>query len=183
MKTYGAALLYCTNTFILTTAFPNITAYWKESERDERAEDIQAVRSEIAQTPNARVLALSCSATMAIYSTEQCLDRLQMWSQWHEHWLYGTVPTVELPSAMPVRSLLGPVQPLGGTVGTNGLVGPPNLTTIVDLFEMQEPQLEKGDDESLTDHLDEPVEEPSEDDGPLSETASLSSLTESFPSE
>ena len=45
----------------------------------------------------------SCSATMTLYTTEQCMSRLENWYHWHQHWVYGATPPLKLPDAMPLN--------------------------------------------------------------------------------
>ena len=163
--------------------FPIITVHWKESERDEHAEKLHAVRLKIARTPNARAMSMSCSATMAIYSTDQCLERLDMWRQWHEHWAHDTIPTANPPSAMPARVGIPPVLPKGNGARAYGCQKPPNQASSVDLFDLPDDAWCAEEAGSLTDSVSDDPGHPSSNGEDDSETASLSSMTGSLPDE
>ena len=43
----------------------------------------------------------SCSATMTLYITAQCMCRIETWYRWNQHWIYGTSTAIKLPDAIP----------------------------------------------------------------------------------
>ena len=81
-----------------------VTLFWKEKERDDNEEEFISICDVINKKPGNRRMTMSCSATMAIYDASKVVSRLFLWYSWHEHWLYGTQPTVRLPASMPLRA-------------------------------------------------------------------------------
>ena len=167
-----------------------VTIFWKESEREQHEEDFRRIRSELDKVEGARKMALSCSATMTLYTSEQCAERLLSWYHWHQHWVYGTTPSVKLPAAMPLnQSAPHRRAPLQGTSGVQSPVDP----DFHDGYGYME--LFTGEREENHDKEDHVVFSDSGSDGgddlsitadfsePNSDTSSMSSDTEPFEGE
>ena len=144
---------------------------------------MHAAIMEIAKVPNSRVMCLSCSATMSMYTPEQCVERLEMWCQWHEHWIYDTVPTVGLPNAMPIRCSIPPVLPKENGKRQEGRGRAPGVDESDVLFDNLSASAQSDQEGSLTEpsFANQAVSPVLGSD--ISDTASLSSLTESLPDE
>ena len=61
------------------------------------------MREDLGNVDGARKMTYSCSATMTLYSTAQCIGRLETWCHWPQHWIYGTSTAIKLPDAMPLN--------------------------------------------------------------------------------
>ena len=85
-----------------------LTLYWEETEKDEREDTFRAICNAIVNIPNARRLNYTCCATLALYADEQCAQRLQMWSDWHQHWVYSAQPSMPFPPSMPCSANIPP---------------------------------------------------------------------------
>ena len=150
-----------------------VTLHWKENEKDDHIGKFLLAREALEKRKTTRVLTYSCSATLSMYTREQCITRLMMWSQWHENWVYGAVPTVRLTEAMPLRPGTGTPKPGDAQqeVGeAYGHYGPANQREPDDLFEVCATFSEGEELNSVTDPLPE-------------QTSDLSSKTSLFSNE
>ena len=133
-----------------------ISIYWKESERDDLIGKFLLARETLSKKKGNRLLTYSCSATLSVYSREQCVDRLINWYHWHRSWVYDKEPPITLPTAMPTR----PHVPQGAF----GLPSPPNQQATVDLFAESDTSKHGDESESET--------EPFKQGDPLGDEAS-----------
>ena len=79
-----------------------VTLYWRGNERDEREDEFRVICNELAAIPTNRRVNYSCSATIALYTDEQCVQRLHMWAEWHQLWVYGVKQSIPSPPSMPL---------------------------------------------------------------------------------
>ena len=91
----------------------------------------------------------SCSGTMANYERDDLLDRLQLWCQWHENWVYKQRPSLRFPDTMPYRS---PIR-LNGVRNHNNIEFPRFLPTNDALFSGHPEPAVDSDDSSMTESI------------------------------
>ena len=106
-------------------------------------------------------MTLSCSATLSLYDHHALCDRLYLWYIWRQHWVYGDMPGIKLPDAMPLRkahpqtAVVAAVEPerapAGNAVQTNA-------DDFARLFEEEVPtgdlECPASDHESITSDLE-----------------------------
>ena len=106
-------------------------------------------------------MTLSCSATLSLYDHDALPNRLYLWYIWHQHWVYGDIPGVKLPDAMPLRKAHPPTN-VATVIEPENAPSDNDVQTRVDdfarLFGEEIPAGELGcpasDPESITSDLD-----------------------------
>ena len=148
------------------------------------------MREDLGNVDGARKMTYSCSATMTLYSTEQCMGRLETWYHWRQHWIYGASPPIKLPDDMPLNQPVFPGVPSfrsnGGARGGE-ISDFQNDYGYMELFETRGTSSDdeeeggmSGHDEGDTDDGLSPTEDFAASD---SETSEISSDTEPFTGE